>query len=123
MGGMGGGLCFLNKKPWHPGSIKNMEKVSKREIEAEISKKKREEKIKELKKDKELEEMLRLSYKSEAKSIRNMSLDWMYKGEIMGKSRSSNSLEENINASDVLLSDVNENVKKTKSNCIKKNKD
>merc|ERR1712007_105109 len=90
MGGMGGGLCFLNKKPWHPGSIKNMEKVSKREAEAKASKKKREEKIKELKKDRELEEMLNLNDKLESRSTRNMSLDWMYKGEITAKAKLTN---------------------------------
>merc|ERR1711988_1082779 len=80
MGKMGGGLCFLNKKPWHPGSIKNMERVSKREFEAELEIKKNQEKIKELKKDRELEELLRLGNRSGSSTIRNVSLDWMYGG-------------------------------------------
>merc|ERR1712078_487680 len=75
----GGGLCFLNKKPWHGGSIKNMEKVTKNEIAEELNKRKREEKIKELKKDRDLEAMLRLSEKSGSVAPRDISLDWMYK--------------------------------------------
>merc|ERR1711937_662568 len=87
-------------------------------IEAEISKKKREEKIKELKKDKELEEMLRLSHKSGAKSIRNISLDWMYKGEITRKSKSSNSLEQNIRGSE-----AEKSLTKSNSRSFNDNKD
>merc|ERR1711904_536915 len=37
---MGGGLGFLNKKPWHPGSLRNMEKIAKREKEIDLKKKK-----------------------------------------------------------------------------------
>ena len=32
---MGGGLAFLNKKGWHPGSLRNQETVWKREQEKE----------------------------------------------------------------------------------------
>merc|ERR1712196_647093 len=34
MGTMGGGVGFLNKKTWHPGSLRNMEKVNIRESES-----------------------------------------------------------------------------------------
>merc|ERR1711904_37293 len=77
MGKMGGGLSFLNKKPWHPGSIKNIEKTIKCKIADEINKKKSIERIKELKKDRELEELLRTTG---SVKHRNVSLDWMYSG-------------------------------------------
>merc|ERR1711904_223046 len=86
MGEMGGGLGFLNKKPWHPGSMQNMEKTVKREIEAEKIIKKNEDRIKELKKDRELEELLRLNNELGSNGTRNVSLDWMYGSGITAKS-------------------------------------
>lgn len=76
---MGGGLGFLNKKPWHPGSLQNLERVAKREKEAYINKKKIDERCKKLKKERELEELVRLGMSSGIMTERDMSLDWMYK--------------------------------------------
>lgn len=83
---MGAGLSFLNKKPWHPGSLNNLERVAKREMEVCIEEKKIEDRTKE--RNIEREELLRSFGTSGATptSQRNSSLDWMYYGGITSRS-------------------------------------
>merc|ERR1712217_1003024 len=77
---MGG---FLNKKPWHPGSIQNMEKVAKRESEIKKRHKKNEEVLEDLKKERDRDELIRLSKAPDSR--RDTSLDWMYSNNTLAK--------------------------------------
>merc|ERR1711907_499029 len=112
---MGGGLSFLNKKPWHPGSIKNIERTTKCEIADEHNKKKIIERIKDLKKDRELEELLRIGDPGSAK-IRDVTLDWMY-GRGLATKMNSNAQDEKKNRSNVLKEKL-DNPKKLKKNSV-----
>merc|ERR1711959_57937 len=94
---MGGGLGFLNKKPWHPGSYRNMEKVAKREKEVEIQKKKINDRANELKLERENEELIRLGMSSGTLSKRDISLDWIYAGGLTTKTKIESSEESRIN--------------------------
>lgn len=56
----GGGLGFLNKKPWHPSAPRNLENVWKKEQEAIAEKKKMEERMKELHKERQRDELMKM---------------------------------------------------------------
>ena len=59
---MGGGLAFLNKKTWHPGSFRNQEEVWKREQKAEAEERKLEELRKQLVDERKKEEFSQIAH-------------------------------------------------------------
>jgi hypothetical protein len=54
--GKGGPLAFLNKKPWHPGNIRNQEDIWKREQEFLAEVEKREELRRKIEEEREQED-------------------------------------------------------------------
>ena len=58
------GLSFLNKKPWHTGSIQNQEKVWLVEQKQKDLEKRQEELRKKLKEERHIEELKRLEVES-----------------------------------------------------------
>ncbi|MES1920634.1 RNA-splicing factor [Bonamia ostreae] len=79
-----GGLAFLNKKPWHPASMKNMEITWKAEQKEKKRKKRIEEHLKQIKEERAVEdlkkEQIRAGLITKAESDR---MDWMYQTPII----------------------------------------
>ena len=59
-----GGLAFLNKKGWHPGSIRNQEKVWAKEQERDAEQKKLEDLQQHIEQERQQEEMRGLARKA-----------------------------------------------------------
>ena len=74
-------LSYLNKKPWHTGAFKNIEKVWLAERDAKDKDKVTDAKIKKLQEEKHNEDLKRMQIESGLipKSHLNR-LDWMYEG-------------------------------------------
>merc|ERR1712216_297481 len=106
---MGGGLTFLNKKPWHPGSLQNIDKVSKRENEADKIKKKAQERIDTLKKERECENLFRLDHGIGDENPRDTTLDWIYGGSI--------AVKQNADSRDLTKVDVKHNLENQLTSC------
>jgi hypothetical protein len=58
---MGGGLQFLNKKPWHPARFSNQEEVWKREQAKAAEERKAEELRKQLEEERKQNEFVQLA--------------------------------------------------------------
>ena len=73
------GLDYLNKKVWHPGSLKNIQTVWERQQE-EVAKIKREkERLKKLQQQIHIDEMKRLQYNAGLIPKSHLErMDWMY---------------------------------------------
>ncbi|KAJ3039004.1 RNA-splicing factor [Rhizophlyctis rosea] len=74
---MGGGDLNL-KKSWHPGTLRNQEKVWKKEQEAEEERKKLEQLIKEKNEERQMQELTALNEATGKTKKRTEKLDWMY---------------------------------------------
>lgn len=61
MGKKSGPLAFLNKKPWHPANMKNVEEVWKREQKAEAEKRKMEELQKQMNEERKRDEFVQIA--------------------------------------------------------------
>jgi hypothetical protein len=59
---MGGGLAFLNKKTWHPGSFRNQEEVWKREQQAAVEERKLEDLRKQLEDERKKQEFSQIAH-------------------------------------------------------------
>jgi hypothetical protein len=59
---MGGGLAFLNKKTWHPGSFRNQEEVWKREQQAAAEERKLNEMRKQLEEERKKHEYSQIAH-------------------------------------------------------------
>ncbi|KAK9792960.1 hypothetical protein WJX73_009574 [Symbiochloris irregularis] len=86
---MGGGLAFLNKKGWHPGSIRNQEKVWAREQEHEAEQRKMEEMREAIEQERQQEELRGLACKAGLKQENN-SMDWLYQGGMRAQAAANN---------------------------------
>ncbi|KAJ3104498.1 RNA-splicing factor [Phlyctochytrium planicorne] len=76
---MGGGDLNL-KKSWHPGTLKNIEKVYLKEKSADEEKKKTAQLQKELEEQRAMQELQKLNEASGTVKKRQERLDWMYAG-------------------------------------------
>lgn len=56
MGGKGGPLAFLNKKPWHPLNLRNQEEIWKREQAYLAELEKRDQLVKQIEEEREQED-------------------------------------------------------------------
>lgn len=56
MGGKGGPLAFLNKKPWHPLNLRNQEEIWKREQAYLAELEKRDQLVKQIEEERERED-------------------------------------------------------------------
>ncbi|KAJ3156661.1 RNA-splicing factor [Geranomyces michiganensis] len=74
---MGGGDLNL-KKSWHPGTLRNQEKVWKRERDADEEKKKLDQLLKEKMEERQLMELQALNEATGKAKKRSERLDWMY---------------------------------------------
>jgi len=82
-----GGLAFLNKKTWHTGHIRNIEKVWQAEQKAKQEKVKLEQLRKELDEERQIEELRKLQADAGLISQSSLNrLDWMYNAAATGPS-------------------------------------
>ncbi len=86
------GLSFLNKKPFHPGTFKNMREVWLAEQREREKVKKAEERRKRLKEERLADEMKQLQINAGLLPASNMDkMEWMYTG---GPQQNANTIEE-----------------------------
>ncbi|MEW5314538.1 MAG: hypothetical protein WDW38_006028 [Sanguina aurantia] len=92
---MGGGLAFLNKKTWHPGSFRNQEEVWKREQQAAAEQRKVEELQKQMQEERKQDEFHQLAA-DHGKVQKSERLDWMYSGGLAAKEDAAKRAEEHM---------------------------
>ena len=79
--GMSGkGLAFLNKKGWHPGTLRNQEKVWKAEQSDLLEKKRVQEIRKQYEDERKIQELKSIRDAAHPELRRQERLDWMYEG-------------------------------------------
>eukprot|EP01023_Acetabularia_acetabulum_P026199 TRINITY_DN2491_c0_g1_i4.p1 TRINITY_DN2491_c0_g1~~TRINITY_DN2491_c0_g1_i4.p1 ORF type:complete len:675 (+),score=86.27 TRINITY_DN2491_c0_g1_i4:166-2190(+) len=84
MGGKGGPLAFLNKKPWHPGNLRNLERVWQKEQAHEREQKRLEELRKQILEERQKEQLEQIAHDS-GKYKREERLEWLYQGGVAAR--------------------------------------